>query len=99
MQRQATPFVCHVWVCVNDRKGSRKSCADGVGASLKDALKEGVERRGWTGRVRVSHTGCMGLCPRGPNVMIHPQGSWFSEVTGSDVDGILDAIAACLTHG
>ncbi len=93
MQRQTTPYVCHLFVCVNDRGGSSKSCADGVGTSLKDALKSGVEERGWRGRVRVSHSGCMGLCARGPNVMLHPDGVWFSGVAPSDIPAILDEVA------
>lgn len=96
MQRQATPFACHVFVCINDRKGERRSCADGVGSQLKDLLKAGVEHRGWAGRVRVSQTGCLGLCARGPNVMIHPQGVWFSAVTPADIPAVLDAVASAL---
>ena len=98
MHRQTTPFVCHVFVCVNDRQGREKSCADGLGATLKDALKQGVEKRGWKGRVRVSHSGCMGLCQRGPNVMIHPQAIWFSEVTTADVEPILDSVAPLVSR-
>lgn len=93
MHRQPTPFVCHLFVCVNDRRGGGKSCADGVGSSLKDLLKQGVAARGWAGRVRVSQTGCMGLCARGPNVMAHPQGWWFSGVGRDDIPAILDAVA------
>lgn len=48
-----------------------------------------VEKRGWKGRVRVSHSGCMGLCAKGPNVMLYPQGLWFSAVTLQDADAIL----------
>ena len=96
MQRQPTPFVCHIFVCANDRRGERKSCADGVGLRLKDMLKECVEERGWSGRVRVSHTGCLGLCARGPNVMLHPQGVWFSTVLPEDIPAIVDAVAAAL---
>lgn len=96
MQRQKTPFACHVLVCTNDRKGESRSCADGVGMRLKDMLKECVAERGWRGRVRVSHTGCMGLCARGPNVLLHPQGVWFSEVSPEDIPAILDAVSELL---
>jgi len=99
MQRQPTPFAAHVFVCVNDRKGESKSCADGVGMRLKDLLKTGVEARGWKGRVRVSHTGCLGMCGRGPNVMVHPQGLWFAGVTPDDVPAILDDVQRRLAPG
>lgn len=93
MQRQASPFVCHVWICVNDRSGRSKSCADGLGMALKDDFKAAVEARGWKGRVRVSHSGCMGLCARGPNVMIEPDAIWFGGVSPGDIPDILDEVA------
>jgi (2Fe-2S) ferredoxin len=99
MQRQGTPFVAHVFVCVNERDDGSKSCGDGLGSTLKALLKAGVEARGWKGRVRVSQTGCMGLCARGPNVMIHPQGVWFAGVSPEDVPAILDEVGRRMTSG
>ena len=98
MNEQKTPYVCHIFVCTNDRHGENKSCADGKSQGLKDRLKELVAQRGWKPRVRVSTSGCMGLCQRGPNVMIHPQGLWFSEVTADSVDEILKAVEGILTR-
>ena len=93
MERRTTPYACHVFVCVNDRGGRAKSCADGVGMALKDALKAGVAARGWKGRVRVSHTGCMGLCAHGPNVLLQPDGCWFDAVQPGDLPAILEEVA------
>ena len=93
MNRQNSPYVCHVFVCVNDRKGERKSCADGQGGlAIKELLKNEAAKRGWGGRVRVSQCGCMGLCQKGPNVMLYPQGIWFSEVAPALAPDILDVI-------
>jgi len=52
--------------------------------------------RGWKGRVRVSQCGCMGLCAKGPNVMIYPQKSWFSAVTSEDANDIITRIESML---
>jgi len=98
MQRQAPPYVCHLFVCGNDRHGTRPSCADaGAGPALKDALKAGVEVRGWAGRVRVSQSGCQGLCACGPNVMLHPQGLWFNGATPADAGAILECVKEYLS--
>ncbi len=99
MQRQQSPFAAHVFVCVNERKDGSKSCGDGLGMHLKDLLKSGVELRGWKGRVRVSHCGCMGLCGRGPNVMVHPQSLWFAGVAPADIPAILDEVGRRLAPG
>jgi (2Fe-2S) ferredoxin len=98
MHKETSPYTCHVFVCTNDRHGDKKSCADGGGnAALKDYLKEQVEKRGWKGRVRVSSGGCMGLCGKGPNVMIYPQKAWFAVASPADGDRILGEIEVLLS--
>ncbi len=96
MIRQTTPYACHIFVCTNDRHGERQACADASSADLRERLKAGVEARGLKPRVRVSASGCMGLCAKGPNVMIHPQCVWFSEATPGDADSILDTVEQIL---
>ncbi len=49
-----SPYVCHIFVCTNDRNGERRSCADHNSPLLKKALKEEVGNRGWKNQVRVS---------------------------------------------
>jgi len=92
LNQNESPFAAHVFVCTNDRDGERKSCADNNSALVKSKLKEAVHKNGWKGKVRVSTSGCMGLCAKGSNVMIYPQKIWFSEVTPDDVDEIVFAI-------
>lgn len=90
---QKTPFKCHVFICVNDRQGARKSCADNSGTEIKARLKDAVKARGWfVPQVRVSQSGCLGLCEKGPNVMLYPQEILFSGVTLDDVDRIVEEI-------
>ncbi len=98
MEENTSPYVCHVFVCINDRKGERKSCADGKSPAVRKALKKEVEKRGWVGKVRVSQCGCMGLCAKGPNVIIYPQKFWFSDVSENEVIRILACIESLLTN-
>ena len=97
MNLNSTPYLCHLFICANDRHGECKACADdGVGPALKARLKDEVAQRGWKGRVRVSQSGCLGLCAKGPNVMIYPQGIWFSGARIEDADVILAKVAEIL---
>ncbi len=98
MKKETRPYICHVFVCTNNRHGERKSCADGGNEALKDFLKEGIEKRGWKTRVRVSSSGCMGLCARGPNVILYPEGIWLCDVSSGEGERILDEIAALLPN-
>ena len=91
-----TPYICHIFICTNDRKGTRRSCADNGSADIRTKLKEAVSEKGWKGRVRVSQSGCMGLCGNGPNVMLHPQCVWFSEVLMDDVGMIISKVEEIL---
>ena len=93
---QKSPYDSHVFVCTNDRGGVRKSCADGNSQEIRALLKSEINQRGWKGRVRVSQCGCMGLCAKGPNVMIYPQKSWFSAVTSEDANDIITRIESML---
>ena len=91
-----TPYVCHVFVCTNDRGGTRKSCADGESPLVRAALKKEINDRGWKGKVRVSNSGCMGLCGQGPNVVIYPQKVWFPNVAPNDVGQIVTKVEELL---
>lgn len=91
-----TPFVCHVFVCVHDRQGARKSCADGTNVAVRTRLKQEVADRGWKGRARISQCGCMGLCQKGPNVVIYPQNIWFSQVGLEDIEKIVKEMAGLI---
>ena len=92
MEENVSPYVCHVFVCTNDRHGERKSCADGNSADIRIALKKEVNTLGWKGKVRVSQCGCVGLCQKGPNVMLYPQKIWLSGVLESDAPSIISLI-------
>jgi len=91
-------YICHIFVCTNDREGRSKSCADDNSPLLKKTLKKEIGRRGWVKQVRVSSSGCMGLCKKGPNVMIYPQKIWFSEVSVDDTEEIISRVEYILRN-
>jgi len=93
------PYRCHIFICVNDRGGTRKSCADGNSKEIAARLKEAVKARGFpSGAVRVSQSLCLGLCDLGPNVLLYPQRTWFHHVTPDDIDRILAAVDAAMSE-
>jgi (2Fe-2S) ferredoxin len=97
LSQQTTPYKCHVFVCVNDRGGTRKSCADGNSKEIAVRLKEAAKARNFPpGEVRVSQSLCLGLCEFGPNVVLYPQRIWFQAVTMDDIGRILDAVEKAL---
>ncbi|RMG80313.1 MAG: (2Fe-2S) ferredoxin domain-containing protein, partial [Bacteroidetes bacterium] len=92
MKKERTPYLAHIFVCINDRHGSRPSCADHNSEEFKKELKKFINDSGWKGKVRVSTSGCLGLCGNGPNVIIYPQGILFSQVKYDDLNEIKKCI-------
>ena len=94
-----SPFRCHLFVCVNDRQGTRKSCADGLGVEIRQILKDRFQKMNLPpDSVRVSQSLCMGLCSEGPNLMIYPQGIWYSTVKLEDIDAIVKQVKGLLAE-
>jgi (2Fe-2S) ferredoxin len=91
-------FKCHVFVCVNNRTDERKACAHQKSSEIRQKLKFESKKRWPKGMVRVTQTGCLGVCENGPNVMIYPQNKWYSKVTVDDTTQILDDIDRLLSN-
>ncbi len=85
-------FRRHMFVCTNRRPEGhpRGSCAEKGSEALRDALKEGLKKRGVGKQMRVNAAGCLDFCEQGCTVVIYPEGIWYGGVKPSDVDEILD---------
>ncbi|NNJ70066.1 MAG: (2Fe-2S) ferredoxin domain-containing protein [Kiritimatiellales bacterium] len=96
MKKNECPYKVHLFICVKTRDDDRTSCGDGDSLQLKAALKNEIKSRGWKPHVRISDTGCLGLCEKGPNVMIYPQKIWYSSVTPDDIPEILNTLESVI---
>jgi len=97
IQHESVPFECHLFVCTHTRNGDAKACLDGSSDEVRAVLKAEVKKRGISDRVRVSQSGCLGLCADGPNVVIYPQKIWFSGVRPEDTAAILETVEGILS--
>lgn len=91
MQQTKNPYTKHLFVCTNRRDGEAACCARGGGEAIRDALKQYVKQHGLQGQIRVSQSGCQGLCEEGPNVMVFPDGFWYHHVRPEDVETIVQS--------
>ena len=98
MKNKKTPYKCHLFVCTRSRNGEEKSCADGDSSAVKALLKDAIHERGWKGIVRVSESGCLGVCSLGPNIMIYPQSIWLTQVKPADISEILNIVEQSLAQ-
>jgi (2Fe-2S) ferredoxin len=67
------------YVCLNI------SCAEAGSQALQDALAEKLEGSG----VQVKTHICFGACWMGPNIVLYPKGTWYSNVQMTDIDEIV----------
>ncbi len=96
MEEDELPFRTLIFVCTNQRdENGRVACANPghAGAVIRDKLKEEAARRGLKGVVRVSASGCMDVCEKGPNIMVVGRDGtsvWYHHVAESDIPAICD---------
>jgi (2Fe-2S) ferredoxin/2-polyprenyl-3-methyl-5-hydroxy-6-metoxy-1,4-benzoquinol methylase len=79
------PFRYHVFVCDQQKPEGVPCCsARGSGRTI-DALRREIAARGLMEEVQITVCGSLGLCERGPNVIVYPEGVWYSGVQPEDV--------------
>lgn len=84
----------HIFICASTRLNGKVqgSCKNKESHNLVAMFNEEIMNRDLDTEVMVTSTGCVGLCEKGPIVMIYPQQVWYGEVTEDDIDDILDAL-------
>ncbi len=97
MSSTHSPYLKHLFVCVNKRDPGVTCCSHGGGEAIREKLKAYVKANGLKGKVRVSASGCMDLCAQGPNVMVEPDHRWYRHVTLENIDQLIELELAPLT--
>ena len=83
----------HILVCTSSRiNGTQKGCCHSKeSVNIVGRFMEELEERDLRDTVLLSNTGCLGICEKGPIVVVYPEGIWYGEVTADDVEEIMDS--------
>jgi (2Fe-2S) ferredoxin/predicted O-methyltransferase YrrM len=84
------PFRYHVYVCDQQKPEGVPCCSVRGSAKTIDILRKEIASRGLLEEVQVTVCGSLGLCERGPNMVVYPEGVWYSGVTPGDVAEIVE---------
>lgn len=74
-------YKAHLFIC------SGKSCSkfeDSSPESCKKFFKEKIKEHGLKTQVRACNSSCLDLCDLAPNIVVYPEGVWYSGVKSSD---------------
>jgi len=83
------PFRYHVFVCDQQKPEGVPCCSARGSREVVDALRREAAARGLSAQVQITPCGSLGLCERGPNMVVYPDGIWYSGVTAKDVPEIV----------
>jgi (2Fe-2S) ferredoxin/SAM-dependent methyltransferase len=83
------PFRFHVFVCDQQKPEGVPCCAAHGAGQVLETLRREIVARGLEDEVQVTTCGSLGLCEHGPNMVVYPEGIWYSAVTAADVPEIV----------
>jgi len=79
------PFRYHVYACQQEKPGNAPCCSGRGSAAVLDALRKELVANGLMDTVQVTTCGSLGMCERGPNMVVYPEGVWYAGVQVADV--------------
>jgi (2Fe-2S) ferredoxin/2-polyprenyl-3-methyl-5-hydroxy-6-metoxy-1,4-benzoquinol methylase/DNA-binding CsgD family transcriptional regulator len=85
------PFRFHVFVCDQQKPEGIPCCSCHGSAQVIDALRREIAINGLEDEVQVTVCGSLGLCDHGPNMIVYPEGIWYSGVGPADVPEIVES--------
>jgi len=85
------PFRFHVFVCDQQKPEGVPSCSCHGSAQVIDALRREIATTGLEDEVQITVCGSLGLCGHGPNMIVYPEGIWYSGVGPADVAEIVES--------
>jgi (2Fe-2S) ferredoxin/predicted O-methyltransferase YrrM len=85
------PFRYHVFVCDQQKPEGVPCCAARGSGQVVEMLRREINARGLDDEVQVTTCGSLGLCEHGPNLVVYPEGVWYSGVTPADVPEIVQS--------
>lgn len=84
------PFRYHIYLCTQKKSEGAPSCL-GIGAQETLAsLNHELQVSGLSDDVQVTTCGCLGICGKGPNMVVYPDGTWYTGLTPQRVSKILN---------
>lgn len=83
-------FRHHVFMCTNRKPDDDGCCAARGSEQVLQKFRAEIAARKLQGEIHVTACGSLGTCGHGPNMVVYPEGTWYSGVSVNDVTEIIE---------
>jgi (2Fe-2S) ferredoxin len=90
------PFKYHVYACQQEKPGNAPCCSARGSAAVLDTLRKELAAQNLLDIVQVTTCGSIGMCERGPNLVVYPEGVWYA---GVKVEDVAELVREHFVHG
>ena len=82
----------HMFICTSCRLNGqiRGFCAGKGAIDLLQLMAEEVDENDLSSDVMLTHTGCFGICDKGPIMVVYPEGVWYGDLSEDDIPEIVE---------
>ena len=80
----------HILVCSKKKPEGIPCCHARGGMELADGIRAELFKRGLENEYHVTTTGCLGICNRGPAMVVYPEGKWYTEFKREEIQSLVD---------
>lgn len=87
MSKNFKDLESHLFICTHERE-DRASCAGRGSRELAGDLKTWVKENDLKKKIKITKSGCLGLCEEGIVAVCYPQGRWYTELTPNDIEDL-----------
>ncbi len=91
MNEENFSFKRHLFICTFQREGAA-ACSPKGANQLVDDLKKWVKEEKLTSEIKISRSGCLGLCEKGIAAVCYPEGKWLSSIQKDDLLSIKNSL-------
>jgi len=83
------PFRYHIYICTKNKPNGVPCCSKDGAEMIVEGLKKELAANDLTEVVQVTTCGCLGLCEKGPNMVIYPEGTWYTHLKTDRISRIV----------
>ncbi len=83
-------FRHHVFMSTNCKPDDDGCCAARGSEQVLQKFRSEIAARKLQGEIHVTACGSLGTCGHGPNMVVYPEGTWYSGVSVNDVSELIE---------